>query len=66
MSANMLEENQLFGNIYGKIKNQKTTETAEAPVQKSTKCQKQNGQIEPFNKNHVSKRAWKDQSISSI
>ena len=23
MSANMLEGNQLFGNIYGKIKNQK-------------------------------------------
>ena len=55
-----------------------TTETVEAAVQKSLTQnrqniprfsrhneKKQNSQSEPFNKDHVSKRTWKDQSISS-
>ena len=53
-----------------------TTETVEAVVPKSLTKNRQNieraslpndkSQREPFNKDLVSKRAWKDQSFSSI
>ena len=52
MSANMLEGNQLFGNIYGKIKNQKTTETAEAPVQKTLTQNRQNAKSKMAKSSH--------------
>ena len=52
MLANMLEGNQLFGNIYGKIKNQKTTETAEAPVQKTLTQNRQNAKSKMAKSSH--------------